>query len=336
MKFSKIVLRITLIAIVAAIFFLAIQRRGFTGEGLCIGMIHGTVIGVLLGLVIAFRKTVFHEYLIRIPFLLIVFLVSTINIGVIMAGRAISLMITHSNSFELIPKNDPNFMGAILFAFGAILLYNLLDQISYLTGKRQLLNFAIGRYKKPKIESRMIMFVDMKDSTAITEKIGDQKYLSLLGDFFSVMTEPLANSRGEIYKYIGDEAIITWPKGLQDAQIPVRFFQEYKLAIASQSSNFVSKYNVIPSFRAGLHYGSMMIGELGSIKKEIALIGDSLNTTARILQVGKKLEKELVLSELLGKQFKQDNINIEVEAFGMQQIKGKEEELNLFSLTMKN
>lgn len=336
MSFLQIVQRITFLAIIIAIFFVSIQRREFTGTSISIGIIHGTITGMLLGFVVALKNTIFNFHLKRVPFLLVILLVSIFYIVTILFGRGLGMIITHGRSFELIPDNDPHFTGAVFFTFGTVLLYNLLDQISLLTGQKQLLNFAIGRYSNPQIESRMIMFIDMKDSTTITEQIGDKKYLSLLDDFFSLMDIPLKHSKGEIYKYIGDEAIITWPKKLQDAQIPVQFFQNFKKSIANQSVQFEQKYGLIPSFRAGLHYGSMMIGELGSAKKEIALIGDSLNTTARILQIAKTLNKELVTSELLGKQFTGEHPFIVAEDLGKQQIKGKEEELNLFSLRKKN
>ncbi len=336
MSFYKIVQKITLLAIIIAIFFVSIQRREFNETTIFIGAMHGAVIGILLGVVVAFKNTVFNFHLKRIPFLLVILLYSVLYIVTILIGRALAIMITHGHSFQLIPDNDPHFMGAVFFIFGTMLLYNLLDQISLLTGQKQLLNFAIGKYSNPQIESRMIMFLDMRDSTSIAEQIGDKKYLSLLDDFFSLMTLPLKQSGGEIYKYIGDEAIITWPNNFQDAQIPVRFFQSFKKAIANQSSQFEQSYGVAPLFRGGLHYGSMMIGELGSVKKEIALIGDSLNTTSRILQIAKRLDKELIVSELLGNQFKEDNPFIAVEFLGKNQIKGKEEELNLFSLSKKS
>jgi len=71
----------------------------------------------------------------------------------------------------------------------------------------------------------------MTNSTKIAEQIGDAKFLSLLDDFFSLMTIPLKESKGEIYKYIGDEAIITWTKNQVDADIPVRFFYRFKKEI---------------------------------------------------------------------------------------------------------
>jgi len=53
--------------------------------------------------------------------------------------------------------------------------------------------------------------------------------------------------------------------------------------IAAHGPAYKREFGVIPDFRAGLHCGPVAVGELGSLRKEIALIGDTMNTAARIL-----------------------------------------------------
>ena len=43
------------------------------------------------------------------------------------------------------------------------------------------------------------------------------------------------------------------------------------------------EFGLRAAFRVGLHSGPVVVGEMGTIKKEIALIGDTLNTAARIV-----------------------------------------------------
>ena len=279
-----------------------------------------------------FKKHYLNYAFRRLPFLLVIFINSCFYLLVTLFSRALAMMVTYGKAFKLVDFEDPRFMGAILFIFTFMLVYNLLDEISLLTGQKQLVNFALGKYSNPQMESRMIMFIDMTDSTKIAEQIGDKLYLSLLDEFFSLMTIPLSESKGEIYKYIGDEAIITWDQQNKDAYIPVKFFYKFKKAIQRHEKHFKDRYGTVPKFKAGLHYGTMMIGELGSAKKEIALIGDSINTTSRILGIGKKLNHELVLSEILGKQFSNTKKAIVLENLGEQAIRGKEEKLVLYSI----
>lgn len=327
--------KITFITILLGIFHASFLRQQLSTEAIYVGVVHGAILGSLLGCFITLNKYYLNYTFRRIPFLLLILINSSVYLFIILFGRALGTMITHGRTFRVLQFDDPNFIGTILFTFTGIFIFNLVDQISLLTGQKQLLNFVIGKYSHAQVENRIIMFIDMTGSTSITEKIGDTKYLSLLDEFFSSMTMPLEETKGEIYKYIGDEAIITWSKDQQDAHIPVRFFYKFKRNIENNEKHFLETYGVVPKFRAGLHYGSMMIGELGSVKKEIALIGDSLNTTSRILDVGKKLNQELVLSEILGKQFTSENPYVNVSQLGEQVLKGKEEKLLLYSITSK-
>ena len=52
--------------------------------------------------------------------------------------------------------------------------------------------------------------------------------------------------------------------------------------LAARGPGYERDFGCRADFRAGLHCGSVVIGELGYLKKEIALIGDSMNTAARI------------------------------------------------------
>lgn len=56
--------------------------------------------------------------------------------------------------------------------------------------------------------------------------------------------------------------------------------------IRKESNNrkqyFLEKYNTYPEFKARVHQGYVMAGEIGVVKREIAYLGDVLNTAARI------------------------------------------------------
>ncbi len=320
-----------LAAIFIAIIFVALQRKEFSWIVLYIAVVHGGIIGLIFNSFMLFKRKYINFHIRRLPFLFIVLLNSGLFLFLLLIGRALSLMVTKGIPFRIFPMDDPYFVNAVLFIFSLMLLFNLMDQVSLLTGQKQLFNFAIGKYRTAQKESRMIMFVDITDSTKIAEQIGDIKFLSLLDDFFSILKNPLQDTDGEIYKYIGDEAIITWDKTKLDANLPIAFFFKLKEVIKNRETYFKEKYNVFPEFKAGLHFGSMMIGELGSAKKEIALIGDSLNTTSRILDIGKRLDEDLVISEVLGQQLK-DNKTFELTNLGEQDLKGKTENMLLYSV----
>ena len=104
--------------------------------------------------------------------------------------------------------------------WGVIVLSTLfLLQVNDKFGPGILLKFLAGNYHQPKKEERIFMFMDMRSSTAIAEKIGIEKYFNLLNDLFSDITDTILNNEGEIYQYVGDEIVISWPmkKGIRNA-----------------------------------------------------------------------------------------------------------------------
>ena len=85
-------------------------------------------------------------------------------------------------------------------------------------------------------------------------------------------------------------------------------------------------------FRAGLHCGSVVVGELDFVKKEIALIGDTMNTTQRIQDACREANcRVLVLAALL------DRIvalpaGVAARGLRLMPVRGKEQSVALYAL----
>jgi adenylate cyclase len=61
----------------------------------------------------------------------------------------------------------------------------------------------------------------------------------------------------------------------------------------------MEKFDLIPGFKAGIHCGTVTVGEVGVIKKEIVFTGDVLNTTARIEELCNTYTVKLLVSKNL-------------------------------------
>jgi adenylate cyclase len=160
--------------------------------------------------------------------------------------------------------------------------------------------FAAGRYHNPRIEERALLFIDMRASTAIAERLGELRYLSLLNRFIGDVSFAVAEAGGGIHKYVGDEVIATWrlaPGANPPACVNAAFAALDR--IAAQGPAYQHEFGVIPDFRAGLHCGPVAVGELGSLRREIALIGDTMNTAARILEACRDTENRVLASAAL-------------------------------------
>ena len=156
-------------------------------------------------------------------------------------------------------------------------------------------------YRKPFSEvERIFMFLDIRSSTTIAEELGHVQYFELLNDFFRDIAEPISKNKGQIYQYVGDEVVISWPleDGLTDANCLQCFFDIVDI-ISSLKHKYIDKYAVNPSFKAGMHFGKVSTGTVGTLKREIIYTGDVLNTASRIEGLCNKHEVDLLLSKVL-------------------------------------
>ena len=209
----------------------------------------------------------------------------------------------------------------------------LLLQVNSKFGQGAFWNIVRGKYNTAKEEERIFMFLDLNSSTTIAERLGNTKYHDLLKEFFADITYPIIENKGEIYQYVGDEIVLTWASGDQ-AQYRqcIECFFEIKLHIEKHRQKYLSNYGLVPSFKAGIHYGKVTVGEIGIIKRDITCSGDVLNTTARILSMCNELNKELVASGELVSKMQTLNNYYATQSLGHIKLKGKEKELLLISI----
>ena len=112
---------------------------------------------------------------------------------------------------------------------------------------------------------------------------------------------PRWSASAEIHKYVGDEAILTWPadRALADGDCLACPFVARDL-IAAGGERYRGRFGVVPQFRAALHCGEIVAGEIGDVRREIAYVGDTLNVAARLLDAAKTLGRDVLVStELL-------------------------------------
>lgn len=189
-----------------------------------------------------------------------------------------------------------------------------------------------GKYNIPKEERRIFMFLDINSSTSIAEKLGDQKYHELLKDFFSDITNPIIDNKGEIYQYVGDEVVVAWKyeDGIENGKC-INCFFDIKTQINSLQEKYLNLYGVLPAFKAGIHCGKVIAGEIGIIKRDITYSGDVLNTTSRIQSLCKEFNQEIIASADLITELGITS-NYTLQTLGSIKLRGKEKEMMLVAL----
>ena len=191
-------------------------------------------------------------------------------------------------------------------------------------------DILLGRYLQPKIEKRIVMFIDLKDSTPIAEKLGHQQYFKFIRDFIYLVSSAVIEFEGRIYQYVGDEVVTSWLFEKDNTRKCMASIIQSRKNIQKKSEHFRREYGIIPEFRVGIHLGDVTIGEIGVIKKDLAMSGDTMNTTARIRSACTELNHNFIVS----KDFI-DNIDLkdwQSESLGKIDLKGKGSGIELFTL----
>jgi adenylate cyclase len=195
---------------------------------------------------------------------------------------------------------DGTFRRSIVFAIIMSVIGSLASDMGGLLGFGTLKNLLTGRYVQPKREQRAFLLIDMKDSTGFAERLGPVRFHELLNDFFRNVADAALECDAEIHKYVGDEAILTWSGGaaLSDGDCLRCPFvaQEF---IERHRATYLARFGVVPAFRASLHYGEIVAGEIGDVRREIAYVGDTLNVAARLLEAAKELGRDVLVSDEL-------------------------------------
>lgn len=205
-------------------------------------------------------------------------------------------------------------------------------QINNKFGQGVFWNILRGKYNTPKEEERIFMFLDLNSSTTIAERLGDKKYHAFLKDIFTDITNPILDNKGEIYQYVGDEVIVAWKydEGIRNSKC-VQCFFDIKYHLQQLNGKYMRQYGLVPSFKAGIHCGKVVAGEVGIIKRDITYSGDVLNTTSRIQDMCKEFNEEVIVSGDLAASLRLAG-NFAAQTLGSIKLKGKQKEMLLIAL----
>ncbi|NAS13708.1 adenylate/guanylate cyclase domain-containing protein [Poritiphilus flavus] len=271
-----------------------------------------------------FFKSVVYTFAIIVAALIIIVLGHSVNQGLSPFSATVW-------SFVLAFFSNFAFWSIICFYSLAIVICLFYKEVSDNMGQSVSYNFFTGKYHQPKSEYRVFMFLDMKSSTAHAERLGNIRYFEMLKEYYDDISQPILKCGGEIYQYVGDEIVVTWKAKNDFAKSALDCFFDMKKALSEQHPKYLAKYNVAPTFKAGLHYGKVTTGEIGLLKKDIVFTGDTLNTTARIQSLCNQYEAELLVSDVFLNAMKSKG-RYDFKSLGEVQLRGRNQTIGLFSV----
>lgn len=354
LSFFKLVVSSLAFWLLAFVFFIALRYNGlieeiaiYTDEDLGLPIYDFYRYGIILGLTLGICYAVI-EYLFE------VFLSKKLSIGVNLIIKSIIYLILivvvlSLMSFKIeeqididLPnekgwwRTDPFFWNTVIYFVTASIVFSLIKIANDKFGRGLFFNILIGKYRKPREETRVLMFLDLKDSTKIAEKLGHVSYSNFIQDCFIDLNSVLNKYNAEVYQYVGDEAVVTWTqkKGFNNNNC-INLYFAFNEQLYRRRQHYILKFGYHPMFKAGVHFGKLMIAEVGTVKKEIAYHGDVINTAARIQSLCNTYDASLLVSEMVLQNIQQQTL-YKIESKGDIQLKGKEKSVTIFSVSESN
>jgi adenylate cyclase len=224
------------------------------------------------------------------------------------------------------------FFMLLIYYFFMTLVISFINQVNRKYGPGVLVPLLLGRYRHPREEEKIFMFMDLKSSTTTAENLGHLAYSSFIRDCFYDINEVLYPFRAQVYQYVGDEIVVMWPvrEGLRDLAC-IRFYFAVSEQIRGRTGHYLSRYGFLPAFKAGMHMGKVTAVEIGEIKKDIAYHGDTLNTASRIQSVCNEYQCDFLVSEYLIEKTDIEG-SFKTDHLGAILLRGKSERMGIVSV----
>lgn len=169
----------------------------------------------------------------------------------------------------------------VMTVFSAAMV-TLLRVIGFVGG-HNLLHLMLGTYRRPVLERRLFLFLDMKDSTVLAERLGPLTTRELIGKFFYDASQPVYDHGGEIHRFTGDGMVVTWKiSDLENLDYAIETLDDIVESVRREAAYFERVYGHVPGFRAGLHCGDIVVCEEGDMKRAIGYYGETIHMAARL------------------------------------------------------
>jgi adenylate cyclase len=190
--------------------------------------------------------------------------------------------------------------------------------------ERRFVRQAFGQYLAPELLARLenspeslklggeareitIMFMDVRGFTPLSQRLSPPQLIEFLNGLFSPLTEAIQEEQGTIDKYIGDSIMAFWNAPLDIPGHPARacraglkMLEAARTLVSTDAFGFRARglSDLEVKIGIGINTGEAFVGNIGSRRRfNYSVIGDAVNTAARIESSCKEVGASLLISE---------------------------------------
>ena len=197
--------------------------------------------------------------------------------------------------------------------------------------RKEILNKAVnGKLTTDSVKRKaVILFADISSFTSITERMPVELIIKFLNKFFTITEKHIHNTGGIIDKYIGDCVMAYWIDQDNDNSVlkAVKTTLDIKKDLYEEAEEIFNEYGTELNFSAGIAYGDVIFGDIGSNNMhDYTIIGDAVNTASRIEQHA--AGGELLISDSAAEKIKDEAVLEDAETNIY--FKGKNQKVNVY------
>lgn len=145
-----------------------------------------------------------------------------------------------------------------------------------------------------------VLFVDIIGFTAYAADRPPQEVIETLRGFHARMETEVFNSGGTLDKFLGDGLMATFGTpmaGKQDATNALRCTRAMTKALADWNRTRAAQGETRIKASFGLHYGPVVLGDIGAHRLEFAVIGNTVNVASRVESLTRTLDCEIAITD---------------------------------------
>jgi class 3 adenylate cyclase len=131
-----------------------------------------------------------------------------------------------------------------------------------------------------------VMFIDIVESTSLSSQLDPEEYRGVVRAYQAFCSEVVQRYNGHVAQYLGDGLLVYfgYPQAHEDdAQRALRTGLGILAAMGDLNSRLQSEKGIQLALRLGIHTGLVVVGEIGSSRRQEQLaLGETPNVAARI------------------------------------------------------